>query len=301
MQFLIYIIVYPFIWFLSILPLKVLYFISDIIFILLYYLIGYRKKVVRNNLKLAFPKKSKEELLLIEKKTFHHFIDIFMEMIKSFTISEKEITKRFTYRNIDILKDFYKKDKSLILMTGHYANWEWTVNMPNIVPYNAYAAFNKISNKYFEKKIIKSRTKFGAYFIPTSKFINLIQDNYNIKKTGIYGLVSDQSPRLEKTFYWNKFMGVNVPVHTGAEMLAKKYNYPVFYFKTERIKRGYYESTIKVLTEKPREFKGYQITDLFLKELESQIQNKPEFYFWTHKRFKHMGKENEIIERKKTL
>ncbi|MEN8124494.1 MAG: lysophospholipid acyltransferase family protein, partial [Bacteroidota bacterium] len=271
---------------------KVLYFISDIIYLLLYYLIGYRKKVVRNNLKLSFPKKSKEELLIIEKKTFHHFIDIFMEIIKSFTISQKEISKRFTYKNIEVLKNYYNKNESIIMMTGHYANWEWTVNIPNLVPYNAYAVFNKIGNKYFEKKVIKSRTKFGAYFIPTSKFINLMQENFLNKELSLYGMISDQSPRLEKTYYWNKFMGINVPIHTGAEMLAKKFDYKVIYLKTERVKRGYYESTIKVLAENPKEFTDYQITDLFLKELESQIKNKPEFYFWTHKRFKHMGKEN---------
>ncbi len=299
MQFIIFILLYPLIWCLSILPMKVLYFISDIIYILLYYLIGYRKKVVRNNLKLAFPEKSNEELLDIEKKTFHHFIDIFMEMIKSFTISKNEISKRFIFQNIEILDEFYNKNKSLIAMAGHYANWEWAISASMKMSYKGYAAYSTINNKYLEEKIKKSRTKFGAIFAPTSKFIEIMQRNFDNKELGIYGLLSDQSPLLKKTHYWHNFLGVRVPIHTGAEMLAKKYDYSILYFKTERIKRGYYTSTIKVLAENPRDFEDYQITDLFLNELEKQIRNKPEFYFWTHKRFKHMGKEDEFLKKQR--
>ena len=240
MQLLIFLLVYPIIWILSILPMRVLHILSDLIYVILYYIIGYRKKVVRNNLKLAFPKKSNEERLQIEKKSFHHFIDIFMEMIKSFTISEKEISKRFVFKNLDELNDFYLNNKSLVLMAGHYANWEWVVNFTNLVPYKGYAAYKKIKNKYFEKKMKSSRSKFGANFIPTSQFINLMQSNADNKEIAVYGLLSDQSPKLKKTHYWSDFMGVNVPIHTGAEMLAKKFNYPVLYFKTERIKRSYY-------------------------------------------------------------
>ncbi len=288
MNFIVFVLVYPIIWFLSILPMRVLHILSDIIYILLYYIIGYRKKVVRNNLKLSFPEKSAQELLIIEKKTFHHFIDIFMEMIKSFSISEKEISKRFVYKNIDILNDLYKQNKSLVIMAGHYANWEWVVNVSSVVPYKGYAAYKKVKNKYFENKVKTSRTRFGANFIPTSEFMNIMKIHKDEHILAIYGLLSDQSPKLSKTHYWSDFMGINVPVHTGAEMLAKKYNYPVVYFKTERIKRGYYESTIEVLAENPQDFKNYEITDMFLQKLENQIRNNPEYYFWTHNRFKHM-------------
>jgi len=288
MNFIVFILIYPIIWFLSILPMRVLHFLSDIIYVFVYYVIGYRKKVVRNNLKLAFPEKSALELLRIEKKSFHHFVDIFMEMIKSFTISEKEISKRFVYKNTTILDDFYKQKKSLIIMAGHYANWEWVVNVSSVVPYEGYAAYKKVKNKYFEKKVKTSRSRFGANFIPTSEFMNLIKTHKEKNTLGIYGLLSDQSPKLKKTHYWSNFMGVNVPVHTGAEMLSKKYNYPIIYFKTERIKRGYYESTAEMLAEKPRNYKDYEITDIFLSKLENQIQNKPEYYFWTHNRFKHL-------------
>ena len=291
MQLLIFILVYPFIWLLSILPLKILYFFSDGIYILIYYVIGYRKKVIRNNLKLSFPNKSDQERLEIEKKSFHHFIDIFMEMIKSFTISQNEISKRFQYKNIEVLQNFYKEKKSLIIMAGHYANWEWTVNFSNFVPYKGYAAFVAISNKHFDRKMKSSRMRFGAHFIPTKEFIEIMGENAQEKILAAYGLLSDQSPLLKKTYYWSEFMGNRVPVHTGAEMLSKKYNYPLVYFRTERVRRGYYTTNVEVITENPRDYNDFEITEIFLRKLEDQIRKEPAYYFWTHNRFKHMGKE----------
>ena len=292
MQLLIFILVYPIIWLLSILPMKVLYFISDGIYVLLYYVIGYRKKVVRNNLLLAFPEKSEEERLEIEKKSFRHFVDIFVEMIKSFSISKKEISKRFIYNNLETVDDFYNKKKSLIVMAMHYANWEWVISasLHKLIPHQFYVAYRKIENKYFNEKMKSSRSKFNGIMIPTSELLDLIHENDINNKLSTYGLLSDQSPLLKKTHYWADFLGVNVPIHTGAEMLAKKYNYPVLYLHVERVKRGYYESTIEVLAEHPREFKDYEITDLFLQKIEKQIRKDPEYYFWTHNRFKHMGK-----------
>ncbi len=292
MQLLVFILVYPLIWLLSILPMKILYLLSDLIYIILYYIVGYRKKVVRNNLKLAFPEKSDQERLNIEKKSFQHFVDIFMEIIKTFTISEKEISKRFVFKNLESLNEYYNNNKSLIIMAMHYSNWEWviSISLSNLVSHQGYVAYKKITNKYFNKKIKASRSKFKGIMIPTSELLDLIQENDINSKLSIYGLLSDQSPKLGKTHYWSDFMGVKVPIHTGAEMLAKKYNYPVLYLHTKRIKRGYYEATVEVLAEYPREFKDYEITDIFLQKIEKQIRKTPEYYFWTHKRFKHKDK-----------
>jgi Kdo2-lipid IVA lauroyltransferase/acyltransferase len=287
MQLLSFILIYPIIWVISILPMKILYVLSDIIYIPIYYFFGYRKKVVRNNLNLAFPEKSAKELLHIEKRFYHHFVDIFMEIIKSFTISNNEISKRMVLKNPEALDDFRKNNQSIILMAGHYANWEWVSCLNKTMKYDGYPVYKKIKNKYFDKKIRSSRNRFGTNFVATSDLLDLIQEHADNNKMAMYGLLSDQSPKLSKTHYWSKFMGVEVPIQTGSEMLAKKFNYPVIYLQTERVKRGYYESTIKILAEKPKEFKDYQITELFLRELELQLRKKPRFYFWTHKRFKH--------------
>ena len=200
MQFLIYIVTYPLIWLLSILPLRILYILSDIIYVLLYNIIGYRKKVVKNNLKMSFPEKSQEELLKIEKETFHHFVDIFMEMIKSFSISKKEIAKRIIIENPELINKHINNNKSVIVLSSHHANWEWSPYlMDQFVDCKVYAAYTKIGNKYFDKKIKSSRTKFGAHFISTKEFIDLMQRNSDSNINAIYGFLGDQSPQLKKT------------------------------------------------------------------------------------------------------
>ena len=296
MHLLIYILTYPLIWILSILPIRILYFISDIIYVLLYQIIGYRKKVVRHNLRLSFPEKSFEELLKIEKESFHHFVDIFMEMIKSFSISKKEIAKRIIIENPELINNYIKDNKSVIVLSSHHGNWEWSPYLMNqLVNCKVYAAYTKIGNKYFDDKIKSSRMKFGANFIPTNEFINMMQENADYNRIAIYGFLGDQSPQLEKTYYWSNFLGIRVPIITGAEMLAKRFNFPVVYLKTDLVKRGYYKSKFINLTKNPNELPNYQITELFLEALENQIRNDPSYYFWTHNRFKHMGKK-EIIK-----
>lgn len=288
MNFFIFVLIYPIIWLLSKLPMSILYFISDFIYFVLYYIIGYRKKIVHNNLKLSFPVKSQKEILIIEKKSFRHFVDTFVEMIKSFTISESEISKRFVFTNPEILDNLHNKNKSIILMAGHYANWEWaTLYISKVIKFESYGAYKKIKNKYFDKKIKQSRNRFGSHLVASKQFVKLIIKNANSNRLSLYGLLSDQSPKLHKTNYWSSFMGVKVPLQTGPEILSKKFNLPVIYLETEKVKRGYYKSTIHILAENPKDFKDFQITELFTKALENQIYNKPESYFWTHKRFKH--------------
>ncbi len=290
MQFIIYILVYPIIWLISILPFSILYLISDFFYILIYYIFGYRKKVVLDNLILAFPEKKLDELKKIRKKFYHHFIDIFVEMIKSFTISEKNLKRRYTFNNIELIQNLEKKGKSIVLMGAHYANWEWVFIMNKYVSCKGVAAYSKIENKYFDKAIRKSRGRFGTILVRTSKLIELLDFNKKNNITAIYGLLSDQSPMVQKTKYWNTFLGVTVPIHTGAEYLAKKNNFAVVMIKTSKLKRGYYTSEFKLLTENPKNYKNYDITDMFLREVESQIYSAPEYYFWTHNRFKHKDK-----------
>ncbi|WP_456424026.1 lysophospholipid acyltransferase family protein [Lutibacter sp.] len=290
MNLLVYILVYPLIWLLSILPFRVLYFISDCFYLLIYYIIGYRKKVVFNNLKLAFPQKKSKEIIEIQKKFYHHFVDVFIEMIKSFTISKEEVYKRYKYTNVALLNELYKDGKSTILMGPHYANWEWIMSIDSFVEYKGYAAYTKVNNSYFNKKILKSREKFGTNLIQTSKIISEINYNKNNHIQSMYGLLSDQSPQLKKTHYWRNFFGVKVPVHTGGEMLAKKYNLNIVYMRVKKVKRGYYETTFSLITKDASKYPDYELTDIFIDKVEEQVRNQPEYYFWTHKRFKHKDK-----------
>jgi len=290
MNLLIYILVYPIIWLLSNLPFRILYIISDGIYLLVYYIIGYRKNVVFNNLKLSFPEKTDKELVQISKKFYKHFIDVFIEMIKSFTVSKEAIYKRYKYPNIDFFTELYKDGKSVVLVGSHYANWEWIMSVDSFVSYKGYAAYTRVNNKYFNKKILTSRTKFGTSLVQTSKIIAEIKNNQKNNIQAMYGLLSDQSPQLKKTFYWSEFLGVKVPIHTGAEMLAKRYDLNMVFMDVKKVKRGYYETTFSLITNNATKFEDYQLTDIFLEKVEKQIRTKPEFYFWTHKRFKHKNK-----------
>lgn len=290
MKRIIFIITYPILWLFSILPFFILHLLSDMIFLLIYYIIGYRKEVVMDNLKLAFPEKEEKELKKIHKKFFRHFVDIFIEMAKSFTISEKEINKRYKYMNPEVLKEAEDNNKSIILIGSHYGNWEWIINFPQISRFKSIGAYTRITNPYYDNLIRKNRSRFGGEFIPTSKTIKKIIENKQKNILSVYGLLSDQSPSIHKTHYWAPFLNVKVPIHTGAEMLAKKHDFTVLYMSAKKTKRSHYEITFEILTKNPREAVDYTITDEFLARTEKQIKEQPEYYFWTHKRFKHKDK-----------
>ena len=287
MQFLIFAITYPLIWILSILPMRILYIKSDVFFFLIYYVFGYRKKVVYNNLQLAFPEKSEAELKRISKAFFRHFTDLIFESIKSFTISEKEVLKRYKYINPELVNTLSKSGRSIALTGAHQANWEWSFSLSLVLDITVFGAYTKLGNKYFEKVVKTSRTKFGVQGFRTSDTVKALHKNFSKNIQGLYILLSDQSPQLQKTHYWQEFLGVKVPVHTGAEMLAKKFDYAVINYVTRKVKRGYYETEFELITESPKEFKNYQITDMFLNITEKNIYRQPEFYLWSHKRFKH--------------
>jgi len=290
MNLLVYIFVYPVIWLISMLPFRILYAISDVVYLMVYYLIGYRKKVVYHNLKLAFPEKSDKEIFEIRKKFYHHFTDVFIELIKSFTVSKEEVYKRYKYTNIDFFDELYKDGKSVILTGPHYANWEWIMSLDSFVKYKGYAAFTKVENPYLNEKVLKSRVKFGTNLILTSKIIAEIKYNQKNNIQAMYGLLSDQSPQLSKTFYWREFFGVKVPIHTGAEMLAKRYDMNMVYIETKKVKRGYYETSFSLIANETKKHPDYELTDIFIEKVEKQVRAQPEYYFWTHKRFKHKDK-----------
>jgi len=239
---------------------------------------------------LVFPDKKEEELKIICRKFYSHFVDVFMEMIKTFTVSKEEIYERYKFTNIELLDELTKDNKSIILMGPHYANWEWIMSLDSFTDCEGYAAYKKIGNKYFNNLIINSRAKFGTNLIQTSKVIPKMIYNHKNNVQSIYGLLSDQSPRLKRTFYWRKFLGIKVPIHTGAEMLAKKYDMHLVFIDTKKIKRGYYETSFSLIGDDVNKYEDYKLTDIFTDKVEKKVREKPEYYLWTHKRFKHKDK-----------
>ncbi|WP_028887621.1 lysophospholipid acyltransferase family protein [Tenacibaculum ovolyticum] len=300
MKFLTFAIIYPLIWLLSRLPMRVLYIISDFFFFIMFHFVGYRKKVVESNLKTAFPNKNETEIKKISKKFFKHFVDLIFESVKSFSISEKEINKRYKYTNPELINKYADQGRSIALIGAHQANWEWAFALPLQLNINCYGAYTRIQNPYFEKVIKDSRTKYGFDGVPTTLFNKKINERQSKEIKSLYILLSDQSPQVHKTRHWANFLNTNIPVHTGAETLAKKFNLVVINMNTTKVKRGYFETTFELITDTPKDYEDYQIADKFLKITEEHIKAQPECYLWTHKRFKHKDKYQEWLKIRKT-
>ncbi|MCE2612232.1 lysophospholipid acyltransferase family protein [Flavobacteriaceae bacterium D16] len=290
MQLLVYLLTYPILRLVSLLPFPILYLVSDFVYSLVYRVFGYRKKVVRSNLELVFPEKSTAELRYIERIFYGHMCDMFLEMIKTMSISVAEIQKRYVFTNVDEFLQFEKNGQSVMLMLPHYASWEWVFSLNTEVSASAYGIYQPLTNKYFDRLVRSIRAKWGTTLITTKEIWDIAEKNNKEGKLGIYGIISDQSPMIKKAHYWAPFMGITVPMHTGAEYLCKKFDFSVVYMKVEKVKRGYYKSTFHVLATNPNEHPDYKLTDAFFEQVEKSIYEAPEYYFWTHKRWKHRDK-----------
>ena len=290
MQLLAYILIYPILWLTSILPFRLLYAFSDVVFLFVFRIFKYRKKVVKSNLRLVFPEKAEKEIEEITRKFYHHLCDMIFESIKSMTISEAEMKKRYVFTNLDVIHNIEAKKRSTILMCAHYGSWEWIFILQTYIKSRGNAVYKRLSNKYFDALVRRIRARYNSYLVTTKETVPVLTE---LKEKGVLtinGFVSDQSPKAEKAHHWKEFMGIKVPVYTGAEMLAKKLDMSVVYFNVEKVKRGYYKTTFKTLADYPQEYKDYEITDMFLTLVEKQIHEAPEYYLWTHKRWKHRDK-----------
>lgn len=290
MQLIAYILIYPLLWVISNLPFRLLYGFSDILYLFIYKIFGYRTSTVKENLKLVFPNKSEKEISKITSKFYHHLCDMVVEAIKSLTISKAEMQKRYKFTNVALINDLEEKNRSIILMCAHYGSWEWIFILQTYVKHKGYAVYKRLKNKYFDRLIKSIRAKYNSHLITTKETFSILNASKSKGELTISGFVSDQSPKVNKAYHWNEFMGIKVPMHTGAELLAKKLDMAVVFFKVKRIKRGYYETTFETIAEHPKDFNDYEITDLFFKLVEKQILEAPQYYLWTHKRWKHRDK-----------
>jgi KDO2-lipid IV(A) lauroyltransferase len=290
MQLLAFIFLYPFLWLISILPHRVFYGFSDVVFFFVYHVFGYRRSVVRNNLELVFPKKQADEIHRIEKDFFKHMCDMFLETIKTMSLSKEQVRKKYDVLNIEVLREL-ERERSILIVCSHYANWEWNVSINNYVDSKGYAVYQKIANKYFDAFIRKVRARWNTTLINQRETVKTVVRDKRDGVTGIFGLVSDQSPQRHRAQYWSEFMGIKVPVFNGAETMARKLDLAVVFLKVSKVKRGYYQAEFITIAERGKETKENEITEAFLRLTEQQIKEKPEHYFWTHKRWKHRGKQ----------
>jgi KDO2-lipid IV(A) lauroyltransferase len=246
--------------------------------------------VVRKNLELAFPNKSIKERKRIEKENFRNLTDIFLETFKSTNIEENELKRRFIFKNPEVLEKIYNNNQDVIVMCSHYCSWEWVFGVGNITNFNINAVYKQLSNKYFDKLTKSRRSQYGANMIKTKDTYREISRLSKLEGLNFYGFASDQSPKKSKAVYWSNFLNNYVPIHVGAEVIAKKYNMALVFMDVQKIKRGFYEASFSLITKKPNDFKNYQITEEYIKLVEKQVRKKPEYYTWTHKRFKHRQK-----------
>ncbi|TBW26638.1 lysophospholipid acyltransferase family protein [Gramella sp. KN1008] len=288
MQGLVFWLVYPILWLISILPFPIFYLVSDVIFVFVYYVIGYRRKTVQNNLRLVFPEKPESEIKRIEKRFYRHMCDMFLEMIKSISISEEELKRRFVFKNLEYLRKLEEANKSIIVMCGHYASYEW-MNALQLydLKFGAYGIYKRIRNKHFDNLAKKIRGRFNGVLISTYNATEKIRYNQERGILGNYAMIADQSPKINRARHWIHFMGIRVPVFEGSERLAKQLDMNVIYLKVEKKGRGFYEAELIPITEDARSEPPHYITSKFIDLLEEQIKHKPEHYLWTHKRWKH--------------
>lgn len=282
-----YYIFYGINWIITLLPLPVLYIFSDFIYLLLYYFPSYRRKVVATNLKNAFPEKTEEELKSIEKKFYKHLADLFVETLKTTHMSDAEQIKRFSYSNLQVIDKLREEKRDIIAVLGHYNNWEWPTLLPHFLKYKIVIIYKPLQNKFFNRFINNHRSRDGIVLTPMSlvirEILNHRKNNLNILSI----ILSDQTPVKSEIKYWTTFLNQDTPVYLGTEKIASKYDMAVVYFHIQKIKRGFYNLDIKLLFEHTAGLPEYLITETHTRTLEEIIKEKPEYWLWSHRRWKH--------------
>lgn len=270
----------------SYLPFGLLYFLSNIVYFLTYHIVGYRKQVVRENLYRAFPDKSDEELKKIEKEFYKHFADFLMESIKSISISEKEILKRCEIINPEIPAKYYDQGKSVLVLCGHYNNWEYyAVGLAQQMKHKTRAAYQPLNNSFFNKTIKRIRERYGIRMVAIKEIPRVFEEMKNDLSMTV--MVNDQSPTNPSKAYWNHFLGIETGWMMGAEKLAKRYNYPVLFGCIRKKKRGFYEVSFYEITDEPNSLPDGAIMDKHTELLEMVVKENPQYWLWSHRRWKH--------------
>lgn len=269
---------------LSLLPWSLAYGLSNFLYLLLYKVFRYRVKVVNRNLINSFPEKSDKEIRDLRRKFYRHFCDLIVESIKIFSITAEEAKERFKVLNPEVLKPFEEKEQSLIIVGGHYNNWEMlAVGLDSYIKHQSVAIYHRLGNKFMNEKALQSRSKYGLKMISRQEVKEFFAQDPKMVAT-IFG--ADQSPSIAKKVYWMDFLNQDTPVMFGVEKFALEKNSPVIFGEIKKVKRGHYEFRFEVLIEDPSQCKHGQITEAHTKRLEKQIIADPQYWLWTHKRWK---------------
>jgi len=274
-------------WLITLLPLSILYLFSDILFIFLYYFPSYRKKVTIENLRNSFPEKSSEEIALIARKFYRHLSDLFIETFKLTHLSNKELKKRFTISNPGLLEKLYNSGRDLVVVHSHFNNWEWLVCLPLYTKYKNVSIYKPVQNKMFDRFLNNLRSRNNMGLTPTNNVIREIINNRRKNIRVLYGFIADQTPSKPDIRFYTSFLNQETPVFLGIEKIALKYDMSVVLFNVRKIRRGYYNLTVELLFESTRGLPEYKVTETHVKRLEEIIRENPEYWIWTHRRWKY--------------
>ena len=288
-----YILVLP----LSYLPLPVLYVFTDFFYLLILTVVPYRKSVIENNIARSFPDKSLKEQRAIKRKFYRHFTDLLAEGIKNLTISERSIRKRMTVANPEVMNDLFDRKRNVLLVSGHYNNWERLVSSQDLLfKHKAIGIGMPLSSGFWDKKINERRSRFGMTVVHAKNY----QEELDRRKDEVKAVLvlSDQSPGNSSKSYWMNFLNKPTAVLFGTELMANTLDYAVVYFTTHKVRRGYYQMELKLITDAPETMKWGEITEMHTRYLEQEILKKPQYWLWSHKRWKREVPED--IEQLKT-
>jgi len=274
---------------LSLLPLSVLYFLSNLFYYLIYHLMGYRRKVVEQNIQNSFPQYTNSDVNRVAKLFYRHLGDLIVESIRMFSMSEAEAVRRCRVRNPELLNRFFDAGRDIVLVGSHYGNWEITsIAFPSQFKHKIASIFAKLKNVYFTDKITQSRMRYGSDLITKDRLINGYYEEAHPKSVAL-GFISDQSPNYNKNknYYWTNFLNQETVTAPGAERYARKYNLPVVYVQILKQRRGYYEIELELVTDDPQSLAPGEITERHLRCLERLIIRAPQYWLWSHRRWKH--------------
>lgn len=278
---------YFFSWLFAQLPLWVLYGFSNAAAFVMYYFVRYRRATVRQNLANSFPDKALKEIIKIEKRFYIHLADLFVESFFQLHASKKRVKKLCKFNNIELLHKYFDKGNSVIVAAGHYCNWEILALFGEVNKHLTIGIYKPLVNKYYENLLNKGRQKFGGVPVPMQDTFKTAISYHNQGKLFFLGLISDQTPAKRDIHYWVTFMNQETPVFLGVEKIARKLNQPVFFCNVKKVRRGRYEVDLELLCENPLETKPYEITTLHVKALEKLIRQAPEYWLWSHRRWKY--------------
>lgn len=274
---------------LSYIPWRVMYGLSDGLFYLLYYMVGYRRKIVRKNLSESFPEKDLSDIKRIEKGFYRFFADMLLESCKLASMSPEEMRKRMKFKNVEAVNAMIRQGKSVSVYLGHYGNWEWVSSMPLWLEKDVEGIqiYHKLRNQTMERLMLHIRERMGGISVEMHKTARYITELVNNHKVCVIGFIADQSPKKRESRYFLPFLHHKTPVLIGTEKITKHYGFEAFYLHVTRTRRGFYEAEFVQLHENPQLLPGFELTALYFEHLEQAIQQQPELYLWTHQRFKH--------------